>query len=153
LKTFIGLIRRRKSCSTSSSVRSSLRVLLIATFRPDFVAPWADQPHVTVLRLNRLNRFDREALVRQLAAKGASLPSGLVGEIVERGDGVPLFLEEVTKTVVDARPVHRAGSPTSRPSLSVPPTLHASLIAMLDRIGPAAKEIAQIGATIGREFS
>jgi predicted ATPase len=89
----------------------------------------------------------------KLAAKGASLPSGLVGEIVERGDGVPLFLEGVTKTAVDARPVRRAGSPTSRPSLSAPPTLHASLIAMLDRIGPAAKEIAQIGATIGREFS
>ena len=130
-----------------------LPVLLIATFRPDFVAPWADQPHVTVLTLNRLNRFDSEALVRQLAAKGASLPSDLVGEIVERGDGVPLFLEEVTKTVVDARPDDRAGSPPARPSLSVPATLHASLMARLDRIGPAAKEIAQIGATIGREFS
>jgi predicted ATPase len=130
-----------------------LPVLLIATFRPDFVAPWADQPHVTMLTLNRLTRFDSEALVRLLAAKRASLPSDLIEEIVERGDGVPLFLEEVTKTVVDARPVRRAGSSTTRPSLSVPPTLHASLMARLDRIGPAAKEIAQIGATIGREFS
>jgi class 3 adenylate cyclase/predicted ATPase len=128
-------------------------VLLLATFRPDFVAPWADQPHVTMLTLNRLNRFDSEALVRQLAAKTKSLPSDLIEEIVERGDGVPLFLEEVTKTVVDAKPVDRAGSLTSRPSLSVPATLHASLMARLDRIGPAAKEIAQIGATIGREFS
>jgi predicted ATPase len=106
-----------------------------------------------MLTLNRLNRFDSEALVRQLAAKVKSLPSELIGEIVERGDGVPLFLEEVTKTVVDARPARRAESSTSRPSLSVPPTLHASLMARLDRIGPGAKEIAQIGATIGREFS
>jgi class 3 adenylate cyclase/predicted ATPase len=129
-----------------------LPVLLIATFRPDFTAPWADQPHVTMLNLNRLTRSDSEALVRQLAAKAASLPSDLIGEIVERGDGVPLFLEEVTKTVMDARPVRQSGSVTPRPSLSVPPTLHASLMARLDRIGPAAKEIAQIGATIGREF-
>jgi class 3 adenylate cyclase/predicted ATPase len=128
-------------------------VMLIATFRPDFVAPWADQPHVTMLTLNRLNRFDSEALVRQLAVKAKSLPSELIEEIVERGDGVPLFLEEVTKTVVDARPARPAESSTSRPSLSVPPTLHASLMARLDRIGPTAKEIAQIGATIGREFS
>ncbi|MCK1284272.1 AAA family ATPase [Bradyrhizobium sp. 44] len=127
-------------------------VLLIATFRPDFAPLWADQPHVTVLTLNRLNRFDSEALVRLLALKTKSLPNDLIGEIVERGDGVPLFLEEVTKTVVDASPPRR-GSSTTRPSLSVPSTLHASLMARLDRIGPAAKEIAQIGATIGREFS
>jgi class 3 adenylate cyclase/predicted ATPase len=127
--------------------------LLIATFRPDYVAPWADQPHVTMLTLNRLSRFDSEALVRQLAAQTPSLPSDLIGEIVERGDGVPLFLEEVTKTVVEARPVRRTGSSTSRASLSVPATLHASLMARLDRIGPMAKEIAQVGATIGREFS
>jgi class 3 adenylate cyclase/predicted ATPase len=129
-----------------------LPVLVIATFRPDFTAPWADQPNVTMLTLNRLSRGDSEDLVRQLAAKTVSLPSDLIGEIVERGDGVPLFLEEVTKTVVDAGPVRQSG-PAPRPSLSVPPTLHASLMARLDRIGPAAKEIAQIGATIGREFS
>jgi class 3 adenylate cyclase/predicted ATPase len=130
-----------------------LPVLLIATFRPDFMAPWADLPHVTVVTLNRLTRGASEALVRKLAAKNVSLPSDLIREIVERGDGVPLFLEEVTKTVVDAGPVRGAGSATSRPSLSVPPTLHASLMARLDRLGSAAKEIAQIGAAIGREFS
>lgn len=125
-------------------------VLLIATLRPDFIPPWADQPHVTMITLNRLNRFDSEALVRQLAAKTSALPSDLIGEIVERGDGVPLFLEEVTKTVVHARPPETR---SARWSLSVPPTLHASLMARLDHIGPAAKEIAQIGAAIGREFS
>jgi class 3 adenylate cyclase/predicted ATPase len=125
-------------------------VLLIATFRSDFAAPWADQPHVTMVTLNRLNRFDSEALVRELVAKMTALPIDLIGEIVERADGVPLFLEEVTKTVVDARP---AEMPSAGWSLSVPPTLHASLMARLDRIGPAAKEIAQIGAAIGREFS
>ncbi len=124
--------------------------LLIATFRPDFAAPWGDQPHVTMVTLNRLNKFDSEALVRELAAKTTALPSDLIGEIVERADGVPLFLEEVTKTVVDARPVEM---PIARWSHSVPATLHASLMARLDRIGPAAKEIAQIGAAIGREFS
>jgi class 3 adenylate cyclase/predicted ATPase len=132
----------------------NLPCLLIATFRPDFIPSWADQPHVTMLNLNRLTRSDSEALVRQLAAKALSLPGDLIGEIVERGDGVPLFLEEVTKTVVDAGPAQKQGpATTSRPPLSVPATLHASLMARLDRIGPAAKEIAQIGAAIGREFS
>jgi class 3 adenylate cyclase/predicted ATPase len=129
-----------------------LPVLLVATFRPEFTVPWAGEPHVTVVNLNRLSRADSETLVRQqLAANTVSLPSDLIGEIVERGDGVPLFLEEVTKTVVDAEP--QSGSTAPRPPLSVPPTLHASLIARLDRIGPIAREIAQIGATIGREFS
>jgi predicted ATPase len=90
-------------------------VLLIATFRPDFIAPWTDQPHVTMLNLNRLTRTDSEALVRQLAAKAASFSSDLIGEIVERGDGVPLFLEEVTKTVVDAGSIHQSGSAGPRP--------------------------------------
>lgn len=130
-----------------------LPVLLVATFRPEFTVPWAGEPHITVLNLNRLSRADSETLVRQLAANTASLPSELIGEIVERGDGVPLFLEEVTKTVVDAEPPQQSGSTAPRPPLSVPPTLHASLIARLDRIGPIAREIAQIGATIGREFS
>ena len=142
-----------KSCSIcSSGAIDRLPVLLIATFRPEFIAPWADQPNVTMLTLNRLSRGDSEALVRQLVAKTVSLPRDLIGEIVERGDGVPLFLEEVTRTVVDAGPVRQSGS-MSRPSRSIPPTLHASLMARLDRIGPAAKEIAQIGAAIGREFS
>ena len=127
-----------------------LPILLIATCRPDYAASWADQPHVTMVTLNRLNKFDSEALVRGLMAKTTALPSDLIGEIVERADGVPLFLEEVTKTVVDAGP---AETPSARWSHSVPSTLHASLMARLDRIGPAAKEIAQIGAAIGREFS
>ena len=130
-----------------------LPVLLVATFRPEFTVPWAGEPHITVLNLNRLSRADSETLVRQLAANTASLPSDLIGEIVDRGDGVPLFLEEVTKTVVDAESPQQSGSTTPRSPLSVPPTLHASLIARLDRIGPIAREIAQIGATIGREFS
>ena len=82
-----------------------LPVLLIATSRPGFTAAWVDQPHVTALSLNRLSRANSETLVRQLAAKTVSLPTDLVDEIVERGDGIPLFLEEVTKTVVDAEPL------------------------------------------------
>ena len=129
-----------------------LPVLLIATFRPEFTAPWADQPYVTVLSLNRLSRANSEALVRQLAAKTVSLPSDLVGEIVERGDGVPLFLEEVTKTVVDAEPLQQSESGAPRPPLSVPPTLHASLLARLDRIGPIARKLHRSGRRSAESF-
>ena len=130
-----------------------LPVLLIATFRPEFMAPWVDQPQVTMVALNRLSWRESEALVRQLDPNIESLPSDLIAEIVERGDGVPLFLEEVTKTVMDGGPIWYEELRISHSSLKIPPTLHASLMARFDRVGSEAKEIAQIGATIGREFS
>jgi class 3 adenylate cyclase/tetratricopeptide (TPR) repeat protein len=134
-----------------------LPVLLIATFRPEFQAPWTGQPHVTALALRRLGREESGALVHELL--GASvLSAGIVDEIVERTDGVPLFLEELTKAVVEARASGADdGSSTAAaapaPTLAVPATLHASLMSRLDRLGRAAKEIAQVGAVIGREFS
>ena len=77
-----------------------LPVLLIATIRPDFASPWTGQPHVTMLALSRLGHRDGAALVRQLIAKATALPPEIIEEIIERTDGVPLFLEEVTKLVL-----------------------------------------------------
>jgi predicted ATPase len=125
-----------------------LPVLLIATFRPDFQPPWTGQPHVTSLSLRRLGRHESDELVRGIIGN-AALPSEIMAVIVERTDGVPLFLEELTKAVVENAVI---GSIPAA-SLAVPATLHASLMARLDRLGSAAKEVAQIGACIGREFS
>jgi predicted ATPase len=133
-----------------------LPVLLIATFRTEFVPPWTGQPHVTMLALSRLGRRDSVALVGQLLTGAAALPADTVDEIIAGTDGVPLFLEEVTKVVLEAA----VSSTASRPigalpgaRLAVPPTLQASLMARLDRLGPASREAAQTGAAIGREFS
>ncbi len=134
-----------------------LPVLLVATFRPEFAAPWTGQPHVTMLALNRLGRRDGTLLVERLIGN-AGLPADLIDEIVERTDGVPLFLEEVTKVVIETAGGSDAAArgmlaaiPGAR--LAVPATLQASLMARLDRLGLAAREVAQIGAAIGREFS
>ncbi len=134
-----------------------LPVLLIATFRPEFQPPWIGQAHVTMLALSRLGRREGAALVRQLAGNAAALPDDIVEEIIERTDGVPLFLEEVTKVVLEAadgpdaaKARALAAIPGARPA--VPATLQASLMARLDRLGAAAREVAQTGAAIGREF-
>jgi predicted ATPase len=133
-----------------------LPVVLVITFRPEFEAPWGGQPHVTTLSLNRLGGRDAAALVLGLAGN-TPLGSEVVEEIVERTDGVPLFVEELTKAVIERgeqdRQVGAVLSASPSPALAVPPTLHASLIARLDRIGGAAREVAQIGAVLGREFS
>jgi class 3 adenylate cyclase len=133
-----------------------LPVLLAITFRPEFQPPWSGRSHVTSLVLNRLGERDGEALVQKLAGNAALAPD-IVAEIVERTDGVPLFVEELTKAVLESvaqgdRVAAVLGT-TSLAALSVPATLHASLMARLDRLGPAAKEIAQIGAVLGREFA
>jgi class 3 adenylate cyclase/predicted ATPase len=133
-----------------------LPVLLVITFRSEFQPPWGGRSHVTSLALNRLGERDGEALVQKLAGN-AALTADIVAEIVERTDGVPLFLEELTKAVLESAGqgdrVAAVLASTSLAALSVPATLHASLMARLDRLGPAAKEIAQIGAVLGREFA
>jgi len=118
----------------------NLPVLLIVTFRPEFQPPWTGQAQVTTLTLNRLDRRDRTALVTQIAGVKA-LADEVVGQIVDRTDGVPLFVEELTKSVLESGVTPR-GIPTS---------LHDSLMARLDRLGPM-RRVAQIGAAIGREF-
>ena len=134
---------------------SRLPVLLIVTFRPEFQHGWSGQSQVMVMALNRLGGHDGAALVEHLAGN-AGLAREAVDEIVERADGVPLFVEELTKAVLESGdPSDRvaavlAASPS--PAVSIPATLHASLIARLDRLGPSAKEVAQIGAILGREF-
>jgi class 3 adenylate cyclase len=132
-----------------------LPVVLVITFRPEFAAPWGGQPHVTTLSLNRLGGRDAAALVLGLAGN-TPLGSEVVQEIVERTDGVPLFVEELTKAVIERgeqeRQVGAVLSASPLPALAVPATLHASLVARLDRIGGAAREVAQIGAVLGREF-
>jgi class 3 adenylate cyclase len=133
-----------------------LDVLLVVTFRPEFQHGWSGQPHVSMLALNRLGEGDGVALVERLAGN-AGLSHEIVEEIVERADGVPLFVEELTKAVLDSADrdnrVAAVLGTSPLPNLAIPATLHASLIARLDRLGPAAKEVAQIGAVIGREFA
>ena len=129
-------------------------VLLLMTFRPEFRPPWTEQAHVTIVALSGLDPRDGAAIVERIAGNRA-LPTEIVNEIVERTDGVPLFVEELTKAVLEASDGNAGDVVASAPgrALAVPSTLHASLMARLDRLRPAAKEVAQIGAAIGREFS
>jgi class 3 adenylate cyclase/predicted ATPase len=135
---------------------ASLPVLLIITFRTEFQPSWTGDAHVSTLSLSRLGRREGTALVQRVAGNNA-LPDDIMAEIVERTDGVPLFVEELTKAVLEAGPhdgdTARSVSIAPLPALAVPATLHASLMARLDRLGPFVKEVAQIGAAIGREFS
>ncbi len=133
----------------------SLPILLVITFRPDFAPPWTGQPHVTMLTLNRLTQRERASLVDHITG-GKKLPSGLLDQIVERTDGVPLFVEELTRSVLESEQLHESGGQyvLDRPAqqLAIPTTLQASLMSRVDRLG-SAREVLQIGATIGREFS
>lgn len=133
----------------------ALHVLLVVTFRPEFNPPWVGQSHVTSLTLNRLGEREVAAIIARLV-ENKGLPPDVMAEIVERTDGIPLFVEEMTKAVLEAQSEGAARlTAATVPSLAklVPATLHASLMARLDRLGPAAKEVAQIGGAIGREFS
>src|SRR5215469_1278786 len=134
---------------------TGLPVLLVATYRPEFQPPWVGQSQVTVIALNRLGRNEGATLVHRLAGNLGALPPDIVDEIVERTDGVPLFVEELTKAVVEAGADRGYASISAVPSssLAVPATLHASLLGRLDRLGPSAKTVAQVGAAIGRDFS
>jgi class 3 adenylate cyclase/predicted ATPase len=133
---------------------ASLRVLLIVTSRPEFEAPWIGRPHVTALTLNRLGEREIEAMIDGVVGNRL-LPANVRQDIIERTDGIPLFVEETTKAVLEAEregEARRAVAAVPSPGLAVPASLHASLLARLDRLG-SAKEVAQIGAAIGRNFS
>jgi class 3 adenylate cyclase/predicted ATPase/energy-coupling factor transporter ATP-binding protein EcfA2 len=131
-----------------------LSVLLIVTFRPEFEPAWIGQPHVNPLSLDRLAPREVGEIIDHIVGN-KSLPADIRQDIIERTDGIPLFVEEMTKAVLEAESegeARRAAALVPSPALAVPATLHASLMARLDRLGPA-KELAQIGAAIGREFS
>jgi class 3 adenylate cyclase/predicted ATPase len=133
---------------------ASLRVLFVVTFRPEFEPHWIGQSHVTTFTINRLTRHEVDIMIDNLAC-GQAVPANIRQDIMERSDGVPLFVEEVTKAVLEAdKQTAAPGQITNLPAsrFVVPATLQASLMARLDRLG-AAKEVAQIGAAIGREFS
>jgi len=134
---------------------SKIPVLLLVTHRPGFDHAWAEERHVTQIRLERLGNTESVELVRQLAGECALSP-GIVAQVVDRSDGIPLFIEEMTKSVLELekRPEADSGAGPARPQrpIAVPSTLQDSLNARLDRLGPA-REVAQIGAVIGREFS
>ena len=132
----------------------TLRVLLIVTFRPEFEPPWIGRPHVTALTLNRLAQREIAAMIDGVTGN-KPLPANIRQDIIERTDGIPLFVEEMTKAVLEAGSdsvAEQTAAVVPSSALAVPASLHASLMARLDRLGPA-KEVAQIGAAIGREFS
>ncbi|MGB8896584.1 MAG: adenylate/guanylate cyclase domain-containing protein, partial [Pseudolabrys sp.] len=132
-----------------------LRVLALFTFRPEFEPPWVDLPNVGALTLGGLDRSNVESIVTQVT-HGRALPAEVMNQIVAKTDGNPLFVEELTKAVLEGDILvkdangYRLDGPL--PPLAIPATLQDSLMARLDRLAPV-KEIAQIGAAIGREFS
>jgi predicted ATPase len=132
-----------------------LPVLVLITFRPEFQPSWASQAHVTSLTMSRLGRRQGADLVARVTG-AKPLPTAIVEQIVARTDGVPLFVEELTKTVLESGLLTDEGDRYELtgplPPLAIPTTLHDSLMARLDRLAPV-KEVAQIGAVIGREFS
>ena len=132
----------------------SLPVLLIVTFRPEFEPAWIGRPYVTALTINRLAQRDIEAMIDGVVGN-KFIPTSVRHDIIERTDGIPLFVEEMTKAVLEAgseEEAQRTAATVPHTALAVPASLHASLMARLDRLG-LAKEVAQIGAAIGREFS
>ncbi|MGA7490367.1 MAG: adenylate/guanylate cyclase domain-containing protein [Xanthobacteraceae bacterium] len=131
-----------------------LPVLLLVTTRPEFTPPWPSYPHATTILLTRLGRRDGAALVERVAG-GKTLPKEVTEEILARTDGVPLFIEELTKTVLESGLMRERDGhfvlEHPLPSLAIPTTLHGSLAARLDRLAPV-REVAQIGAVAGRDF-
>jgi class 3 adenylate cyclase/tetratricopeptide (TPR) repeat protein len=130
----------------------TLRVLLVIAYRPEFQPVWLGRPQVTALTINRLAARQAGTMIDHIVGD-KSLPASIRKDIIERTDGIPLFIEEMTKAVleVDNQSVAERTVAAAMPP-AVPASLHASLMARLDRVGPA-KEVAQIGAAIGREFS
>lgn len=130
-------------------------MLNLLTFRPEFVPPWPSRSHMTPLTLNRLERPQVEALITHLAG-GKRLPAEVLEHIVTRTDGVPLFVEELTKMLLESDFLHQKADhyvltgPLS--TVAIPTTLQDSLMARLDRL-PMIREVAQLGAVLGREFA
>jgi class 3 adenylate cyclase/predicted ATPase len=133
----------------------ALRMLVVITCRPEFASRWGGYTHVTTHTLNRLTRREGTALVAAVTG-GKALPPAVLEQIVAKTDGVPLFVEELTKTVLESHLLVDQGDhyalAGSLPPLAIPTTLQDALLARLDRLA-AVKEVAQIGAVLGREFA
>ena len=135
-------------------LHSNLRLLAVNLLKPEQLRenPFDGRPYVTTLTINRLAERDVSALIDRVVGNKL-IPAGIRNDIIERTDGIPLFVEEITKAVLEAGSEgERTAAAVPSSALAVPASLHASLMARLDRLG-SAKEIAQIGAAIGREFS
>ncbi len=134
---------------------SSAPVLVLPTFRPNFKPPWPTRSHAKRVRLNLLTRGQTEAMVESVTG-GAALPRSVRDQVVKKTDGMPLFVEELTRTVLESRPLtERDGKDEwTEPLLgvSVPATLQDSLMARLDQLG-TAKNLAQLASVLGRDFS
>jgi predicted ATPase len=131
------------------------RVLLVVTSRPEFQPPWAGQFAVSLVSLPRLAKRETGALASNVTA-GKALPSDILDQIFERTDGIPLFVEELTKSLIESGLLREDGGGYALdgplPPMAIPASLQALLLARLDRYAPS-KEAAQIGAALGREFS
>src|SRR5262245_22687863 len=131
------------------------RILALWTFRPDFSPPWTGRSHVTQVTLPRLPRQQATEMTDRIA-RGKALPTEVVAQVVAKTDGVPLFVEELTKMVLESGLLQeredRYELTGPLPPLAIPTTLHDSLMARLDRLA-TVKSLAQLGATLGREFS
>ena len=137
---------------------ATTRLLVLLTFRPEFTLPWGNRSHLSQMTLSRLGRPHIETMIEKVT-HGKALPAEVVQHIVAMTDGVPLFVEELTKTVVESGLLREegdryVGAHGGAPILllAIPSTLQDSLMARLDRLAPV-KELAQLGATLGREFS
>lgn len=134
---------------------AALRALVILTFRPEFKPAWAGRPHVSLLSLNRLLQAQRTEMIFKVTG-GKILPPEITEQITDRTDGVPLFIEELTKSVIESGLLSDSGDRYSLtgpvPSMAIPTSLQASLLARLDRLG-SSREVLQIAAAIGRHFS
>jgi predicted ATPase len=133
----------------------ALPVLLIIAFRPEFQQIWRGPAHISTLALDRLDTGEAMTLAETVAGK--ALPGEVVAQIAERADGVPLFVEELTRAIIESGLLQDDGRrytlDRALPRPAIPPSLHASLLGRLDRLGSAAKETAQFGSAIGRDFA
>jgi hypothetical protein len=145
----------RESLDLLIDREATLRVLVIITFRSEFSPPWIGRPQVTMLTLNRLSPRQRADMIRGVMGS-KDLPKEVSDQIIERTDGIPLFIEELTKAVIETGVVaevgdrYRVAGPLT--PLAIPTSLHGSLLARLDRLAPV-REVAQIAAALGRQFS
>lgn len=134
---------------------AAARILIFLTFRPEFAPAWAPPPHATEIKLDRLNSVEVHAMIRHIA-RGKRLPPEVLEQLAAKTDGVPIFVEEMTKMVLESDWLAEGDEEYQLvgplPSMSIPTTLQDSLLARLDRLG-TAKDLAQLASVLGREFT